>query len=116
MVSQPPTLTRALAGDTIDMGNAGADYETARSLFWAPIPARDVMIVREAWRRGGLTYFSKGIEKTQIKRDRKAALLASVREGSCEPAHGMTKDQAIMILSQDIADYDEILAGLRRQL
>ena len=61
----------------------------------------------------GLSYFSKGIEKTQLKRDRKAALLESVRAGHSEPSHGMTKDEAIMMLAQDIADYDEILARLR---
>lgn len=63
-----------------------------------------------------LAYFSKGIAKTQLKRDNKAALLASVRDGSCEPSHGMTKEEAITILLQDIADYDKILDGLRRQL
>jgi hypothetical protein len=62
---------------------------------------------------GGLTYFSKGIEKTQLKRDHKAALLASVRADLSEPSHGMTKEEAITILMQDIADYDEILARLR---
>jgi hypothetical protein len=60
-----------------------------------------------------LTYFNKGIAKTQIKRDHKAMLLASIEAGGCEPSHGMTKDEAITILSQDIADYDEILARLR---
>jgi len=63
---------------------------------------------------GGLTYFSKGIAKTQLKRDHKASLLESVRAGRSEPSHGMTKDEAVMILVQDIADYDEILARLRR--
>lgn len=63
---------------------------------------------------GGLTYFSKGIEKTQLKRDQKAMLLASVRAGRCEPSHGMTKEEAVTILIQDIADYDEILARFRR--
>jgi hypothetical protein len=62
-----------------------------------------------------LTYFGKGIEKTQLKRDSKATLLASIRAGGCEPSHGMTKEEAITILAQDIADYDEILARLRRQ-
>jgi len=61
-----------------------------------------------------LTYFSKGIEKTMLKRNRKAALLESVRTGRSEPLHGMTKDEAVTMLVQDIADYDEILAGLRR--
>ena len=60
-----------------------------------------------------LSYFSKGIEKTQIKRDDKATLLAAVRDGRCEPSHGMTKEDAITILIQDIADYDQILARLR---
>jgi hypothetical protein len=61
-----------------------------------------------------LSYFSKGIEKTQLKRDHKATLLASVRAGRCEPLHGLTKDEAITMLVQDIADYDEILARYRR--
>jgi hypothetical protein len=62
----------------------------------------------------GLTYFSKGIEKTQAKRDQKAVLLESVRSGRSLPSHGMTRQEAVTILTQDIADYDEILAGLRR--
>lgn len=62
----------------------------------------------------GLTYFSKGIAKTQLKRDHKATLLESVRTGRSEPSHGMTKDEAVTMLVQDIADYDEILARLRR--
>jgi hypothetical protein len=61
-----------------------------------------------------LTYFSKGVAKTQLKRDHKATLLESVRAGRCEPSHGMTKEEAITILVQDIADYDEILARLRK--
>jgi hypothetical protein len=62
-----------------------------------------------------LTYFSKGVETTQVKRDHKAMLLASVRAGGSELLHGMTKDEAITMLLQDIADYDEILARFRRQ-
>jgi hypothetical protein len=62
----------------------------------------------------GLTYFSKGIEKTRLKRDHKFALLESVRAGRSEPSHGMTKDEAVRMLAQDVADYDEILARLRR--
>lgn len=61
-----------------------------------------------------MTYFSKGIAKTQLKRDHKAALLVSVRAGSSEPSHGMTREEAVTMLVQDIADYDEILARLRR--
>jgi hypothetical protein len=61
-----------------------------------------------------LSYFSKGIQKTQVKRDHIAALLVSIRGGLSEPAHGMTREEAITMLSQDIADYDEILARLRR--
>jgi len=61
-----------------------------------------------------LTYLSQGIEQTQRKRDDKATLLASVSAGGREPSHGMTKEEAIIILLQDIADYDAILAGLRR--
>ena len=61
-----------------------------------------------------MDYFSKGVEKTQLKREQKAMLLASVRDGRCEPLHGMTKEEAVTILLQDIADYDEILARLRR--
>ena len=60
-----------------------------------------------------MTYLSKGIEKTQLKRDKKATLLESVRAGSSEPSHGMTKDEAVTMLIQDIADYDDILARLR---
>jgi hypothetical protein len=62
----------------------------------------------------GLAYFSKGIEKTQLKRDHKAALLESARDACSEPSHGMTRDEAVTLLVQDIADYDEILARLRR--
>ena len=61
-----------------------------------------------------LTYFSKGIAKTQLKRDQKATLLESVRAGRSEPSHGMTKAEAVTILTQDVADYDEILARFRR--
>jgi hypothetical protein len=64
-------------------------------------------------RRAGLAYFSKGIAKTQFKRDHKATLLASIQTGVCEPSHGMTKEEAVVLLSQDIADYDEILARFR---
>ena len=56
-----------------------------------------------------MTYFSTGIEKTRLKRDHKASLLESVRAGLSEPSHGMTKEEAITLLTQDIADYDEIL-------
>jgi hypothetical protein len=62
----------------------------------------------------GLSYFRKGIEKTQLRRDDKATLLESVRAGRSVPAHGMTKDQAVTMLIQDIADYDEILSRLRK--
>jgi len=61
-----------------------------------------------------LTYFNKGIAATQIKRDHKAGLLESVRAGRSQPSHGMTKDEAVTMLVQDIADYDEILGRLRR--
>ena len=61
-----------------------------------------------------LTYFRKGIVNTELKRDRKATLLESVRDGSSKPSHGMTRDEAITMLLQDIADYDEILTLLRR--
>ena len=61
-----------------------------------------------------MTYFSKGIVNTELKRDRKAMLLESVRDGSSEPSHGMSKDEAITLLLQEIADYDEILTRLRR--
>ena len=73
-----------------------------------------VLCALKSYKEPRLTYFSKGIEKTQLKRDHKAALLESVRTGSGEPAHGMTKDEAVRMLVQDIADYDEILARLRR--
>lgn len=61
-----------------------------------------------------LSYLNKGIQKTQLKRDQKAMLLASIQSGLSEPSHGMTKDEAIIILSQDLADYDEILARFKR--
>lgn len=70
----------------------------------------------DASRRAGgrmLTYFDKGVVKTQIKRDQKAMLLASIRAGRCGAPHGMTKDEAVTILLQDIADFDEILARFR---
>ena len=60
-----------------------------------------------------MSYLSRGFAKTQLKRDRKAALLASIQADLCEPSHGMTKHEAITILSQDIAEYDEILARFR---
>lgn len=60
-----------------------------------------------------LSYLSKGIAKTQLKRDQKATLLAAVRAGHSEPSHGMTKQEAVTMLVQDIADYDEILARFR---
>lgn len=60
-----------------------------------------------------MSYYGKGIAKTQLKRDNKATLLASIEAGACLPSHGMTKAEAITILSQDIADYDQILARLR---
>lgn len=62
-----------------------------------------------------MAYFSKGIATTQLKRDHKAMLLAAIEAGGREPSHGMTKEEAITILSQDIADYDEILARFRGQ-
>jgi hypothetical protein len=61
-----------------------------------------------------LSYISKGIAKTQHKRDEKATLLAAVRAGRSEPSHGMTKEEAVTMLLQDIADYDKILARFRR--
>jgi hypothetical protein len=62
---------------------------------------------------GDLTYLSKGVAKTELKRDHKVRLLASIKTGACDPSHGMTKEEAILILSQDIADYDAILARFR---
>ena len=61
------------------------------------------------------TYFGKGIEKTQAKRDRKALQLAAIRSGASQPDHGMSQEEAAIMLLQDIADYDQILAGLKRQ-
>jgi hypothetical protein len=61
-----------------------------------------------------LTYFGKGIATTQQKRDRKAKLLAAIEADQSEPALGMTKQEAITILTQDIDDYDAILARMRR--
>jgi hypothetical protein len=66
-----------------------------------------VLTENGGWR---LNHFSKGIAKTQLKRDNKAKLLASIRAGTCDPLHGMTRAEAITILSQDVADYDHILA------
>lgn len=63
---------------------------------------------------GRLSYLSRGIEKTQLKRDQKATLLASIEAGTCQPSQGIPKDQATAMLIQEIADYDAILAGLRR--
>jgi hypothetical protein len=62
-----------------------------------------------------LTYLSNGIEKTQLRRDHKAELLESVRAGRSEPSHGMTKEEAVTMLIQDIADFDQILARFRSQ-
>ena len=61
----------------------------------------------------GLTYFSNGIAKIQLKRNHKAELLESVGAGRSQPSHGMTKEETVTMLIQDIADYDEILACLR---
>jgi hypothetical protein len=61
-----------------------------------------------------LAYLSNGVEKTQLKRDRKVSVLESVRAGRSEPSHGMTREEAVKMLTQDIADYDEILERLRR--
>jgi hypothetical protein len=61
-----------------------------------------------------LAYLSRGVEKTQLKRDHKANLLESVRAGRSAPSHGMTKEEAVAILTQDIADYDDILVRLRK--
>lgn len=61
------------------------------------------------------TYFARGIEKTQAKRDRKSLQLAAIRSGASQPAHGMTQEEAVIMLLQDIADYDKILAGLKRE-
>lgn len=60
-----------------------------------------------------MSYFGKGIEKTQLKRDKKAELLASVR-GDTASLLGMTKQEMITLLVQDIADFDAILARFRR--
>jgi hypothetical protein len=60
-----------------------------------------------------LTYLTRGIEKTLFKRNQKLSLLASVRAGSSEPPHGMTVDEAVTILVQDIADFDAVLSSLR---
>ena len=57
-----------------------------------------------------MSYFAKGTAKAQLKRDHKAKLLASIRAGGCDSWNGMTKGEAITILSQDLADYDEMLA------
>lgn len=67
--------------------------------------------------RGGvvLTYVTKGIEKTELRRDHKVALLAAVRAGHSEPLNGLTQEEAITMLLQDIADYEHILTRLRRQ-
>ena len=61
-----------------------------------------------------MAYLNKGIERTLLKRNRKVALLASIRAESCVPPHGMTKAEAITMLVQDIADFDGILSSLRR--
>ena len=72
-----------------------------------------IMLCSRPTGRMGLTYFIEGIAKTQLKRDHKAVLLQSVRSGHSEPSHGMTKEDAVTMLIQDIADYDEILARFR---
>lgn len=61
-----------------------------------------------------MTYFVNGIATTQRKRDRKAALLAAVEAGDTDALCGMTQQDMITMLIQDIADYDEILVRLRR--
>lgn len=63
--------------------------------------------------RSALSYLSKGIAKIRVKRDQKATLLAAVRSGHSEPSHGMTKEEAVTMLVQDISDYDDILARFR---
>lgn len=61
------------------------------------------------------TFFERGIVHTEAKRDRKLEQLAAVRSGEAEPAHGMSLDEAVTLLLQDIADFDRILIGLRKQ-
>jgi hypothetical protein len=56
-----------------------------------------------------LNYLVKGIEQTLLKRERKSTILESVRSGRSQPPHGMTKEEAVILFSQDIADYDAIL-------
>lgn len=60
-----------------------------------------------------MSYFIKGTEHAQRKRDHLASRLASIRDGRSEPSHGMTKDEAITLLIQDIADHNDILARLQ---
>ena len=61
------------------------------------------------------TFLERGIEKTQARRDRKAQQLAAVRSGESGPGHGLSTEDAVIMLLQDIADYDLILTRLRRQ-
>jgi hypothetical protein len=102
------------------MGSARAHYEAGNSgerpLFISGARWRSsCYAIAEQIEGSGLTYFSNGIEKTQIKRDQKSELLESVRAGRSEPSHGMTKEEAVTMLIQDIADYDQILARFRGQ-
>lgn len=60
-----------------------------------------------------MTYFSKGVAKTRRIRDDKVQFLAAIEAGDRTPSHGMSKAEAVIMLSQDIADCDEILARFR---
>jgi hypothetical protein len=61
-----------------------------------------------------VTHFANGIAQTQLKRDKKAALLAAVEAGDTQDLRGMTQRDMITMLTQDVADYDDILARLRQ--
>ena len=87
----------------------------SRMAAFDPLPTLEAFAYSRYCKGGDeVNYFRKGIAKTQVKRDQKAMLLASIRAGTTEPLHGLTKDEAITILLQDIADYDQIIVGLGR--
>jgi hypothetical protein len=57
--------------------------------------------------------FNSMTEEYQGKVQQKQALLHSLRMGYCEAPIGMTKEEAIRTLLQEIADYQEVIRRIR---
>jgi len=78
--------------------NRGLRALSARAHYVSAAPSFLLCFALGNWEDSGLTYFLKGIAKTQLKRDDKATLLESVRSGHSAPWHGMTKEEAVRML------------------